>query len=95
MIYFTDGKNSELQAIAPAAGSAAMKWNFKGPVAAPLSGVSTEAAIDGNGIVYFGNGSNLFALIADVGAAAPGSGSDWGRTGFDNCNSSNTSFNCQ
>ena len=32
---------------------------------------------------------------AGVGAAAPAVGSDWPRTGFDNCNSSNTSFNSQ
>jgi hypothetical protein len=52
-------------------------------------------AIDANGIVYFGNGSNLYALITDVGAAAPAVGNDWPRTGFDNCNSSNTGFSCQ
>ncbi len=94
-IYFTDAKNSELQAIAPGASSATMKWSFKGPVGATLSGVGTEVAIDANGIVYFGNGTNLYALIADVGAAAPAAGSDWPRTGFDNCNSSNSGFNCQ
>ena len=94
-IYFTDSKNSEFQAIAPGATSATMKWNFKGPVGTTLSGVGTEVAIDANGIAYFGNGSNLFALITDVGAAASAVGSDWPRTGFDNCNSSNTGFTCQ
>ena len=94
-IYFSDAINSELQAIAPGASSATMKWNFKGPVGTTLSGVGTEVAIDANGIAYFGNGSNLFALITDVGAAAPAVGSDWPRTGFDNCNSSNTGFTCQ
>jgi hypothetical protein len=94
-IYFSDAINSEFQAIAPGASSATMKWNFKGPVGTALSGVGTEVAIDTNGIAYFGNGSNLFALITDVGAAAPSVGSDWPRTGFDNCNSSNTGFSCQ
>jgi hypothetical protein len=94
-IYFTDAKNSELQAITPAATSATMKWSFKGPVGTALSGVGTEVAIDANGIAYFGNGSNLYALITDVGAIAPSVGNDWPRTGFDNCNSSNTSFTCQ
>ena len=94
-IYFTDAKNSELQAITSAATSATMKWSFKGPVGTTLSGVGTEVAIDANGIAYFGNGSNLYALITDVGAAAPSVGNNWPRTGFDNCNSSNTSFNCQ
>jgi hypothetical protein len=60
-----------------------------------LSGAGTEAAIDGNGILYFGNGSNLYALITDVGSPATGFGKDWPRTGFDNCNSGNATFTCQ
>jgi hypothetical protein len=94
VIYFTGG-GGELQAIAPGANAATKKWSFTGPVGLTLSGAGTEAAIDGNGILYFGNGGNLYALITDVGSPATGFGKDWPRTGFDNCNSSNAAFTCQ
>jgi hypothetical protein len=94
VIYFTVG-GGELLAIAPGAKAATKKWSFSGPLGLTLSGAGTEAAIDGNGILYFGNGGNLYALITDVGSPATGFGKDWPRTGFDNCNSSNTAFTCQ
>jgi outer membrane protein assembly factor BamB len=96
MLYFTDSKNNELVALSPGTSSATMKWNFTGPVGVTLSGIGTEPTIDGNGILYFGQDSgNVYALITDVGAAAPAVGNDWPRTGFDNCNSSNAAFICQ
>jgi outer membrane protein assembly factor BamB len=102
MIYFSDSKGNEFQAIKPvaAATTPTMSWNFTGPTgltpSVVLSGVSTEATIDANGIVYFGQSSgNVYALITDVGTAAAAVGTDWGKTGYDNCNSSNTAFNCQ
>jgi hypothetical protein len=96
-LYFTDSSTpNELVALAPGASAATRVWNFTGPVGAVLSGIGTEPTIDGNGILYFGQDSgNVYALVTDVGAAAPAVGSDWPRTGFDNCNSSNATFACQ
>jgi len=96
-LYFTDSSTpNELVALAPGASAATRLWNFTGPIGAVLSGIGTEPTIDGNGILYFGQDSgNVYALITDVGAAAPAVGNDWPRTGFDNCNSSNAAFICQ
>jgi outer membrane protein assembly factor BamB len=96
-LYFTDSSTpNEMVALAPGTSAAARIWNFTGPVGAVLSGIGTEPTIDGNGILYFGQDSgNVYALITDVGAAAPAVGNDWPRTGFDNCNSSNAAFICQ
>jgi outer membrane protein assembly factor BamB len=96
-LYFTDSSTpNELVALAPGASAATRLWNFTGPIGAVLSGIGTEPTLDGNGILYFGQDSgNVYALITDVGAAAPAVGNDWPRTGFDNCNSSNAAFICQ
>lgn len=91
MIYFSDSANSELVAVNS---SGALQWNFLGPTNLTLGGAATEAAIDSSGIIYFGQGSNLYALITDVGTSAPAVGADWNRSGFDNCNSSNAGFSC-
>ena len=98
MIYFSDSKNNEFQAIKPAtaATTPVMSWNFKGPTGLALTGVSSEATIDAKGIIYFGQSTgNVYALITDVGSSAAAVGTDWPRTGYDNCNSSNTAFSCQ
>jgi hypothetical protein len=96
MVYFTDSANKEFVALKPGASSATVSWNFTGPTGVALAGIGTEPTIDGNGIAYFGQDSgNVYAVILDVGTGAPAVGADWPRTGFDNCNSSNTSFNCQ
>jgi hypothetical protein len=102
-LYFSDGGNNEFVAIDPSTGTSTTSpnvlWRFTGPTSVALSGVGTEATIDSNGIVYFGQDSgNVYALITDVvGDTTPptGLGADWPRTGFDRCNSSNTAFSCQ
>jgi hypothetical protein len=64
-----------------------------------VDGLPTEPVIDANGVLYFATGTStakVFALITDSGGPlAPVAGTTWPRVGYDNCNSSNTSFNCQ
>src|SRR3989442_13805053 len=99
-LYFTDSVNSELVAITS---SGAAQWTLTGVVTADaavaLSGVGTEPALDDNALLYFGQDSgNLYAIITDGTSTPPpaGSGADWPRTGFDRCNSANSSFaNCR
>jgi outer membrane protein assembly factor BamB len=75
-----------------------------GPPAVPatnttVDGLPTEPVIAANGVLYFATGTStakVFALITDSGGPlAPVAGTTWPRVGFDNCNSSNTSFTCQ
>ena len=95
-IYLSDSGNNEFVAISPGASSATTVWTFKGSTGFALAGVGTEASLDSNGIVYFGQDSgNVYALITDVGTPAAAVGADWPKTGFDNCNSGNASFSCQ
>jgi hypothetical protein len=58
--------------------------------------LGTEPAID-SWVLYFGTtGGKVYAIITDSGGTlAPTPGSTWPRVGYDNCNSSNTAFNCQ
>jgi len=64
-----------------------------------VDGLTTEPVIDGTSVIYFATGTanaKVFALITDSGGPlAPVAGTTWPRVGYDNCNSSNTSFNCQ
>jgi outer membrane protein assembly factor BamB len=62
-----------------------------------VDGLGTEPTIDAGGVLYFGTpAGKVYALITDSGGfLAPTAGSSWPRIGYDNCNSSNTSFNCQ
>jgi hypothetical protein len=73
---------------------------FHGSATTPdttLDSVTTEPTLDSSGVLYFGTqGGKVYALITDSGGPlAPSAGSTWPRVGYDNCNSSNTAFNCQ
>jgi outer membrane protein assembly factor BamB len=97
-LYFTDSANSELVALPPVATPTPI-WTFTGPAAALLAGIGTEATLDDNGVLYFGQDSgNVYAIITDGASTPPpaGSGADWPRIGFDRCNSANASYtNCR
>ena len=96
MLYFSDSLNNELVALPPDGTSPA--WTFTGFTGVTFAGPGTEPTIDANGILYFGaDNGNVYAIITDIGNTAPvsGAGADWPRTGFDRCNSGNTSFVCQ
>jgi outer membrane protein assembly factor BamB len=79
-------------------GSAAQKTTAP-VIDTTVDGLTTEPVIDANGVIYFATGTanaKVFALITDSpGPLAPVAGSTWPRVGYDNCNSSNTSFACQ
>jgi len=64
-----------------------------------VDGLPTEPVIGASGVLYFATGTStakVFALITDSGGPlAPVAGTTWPRVGYDNCNSSNTSFSCQ
>jgi outer membrane protein assembly factor BamB len=77
-----------------------MATSFKGSATTPdtsLDSVTTEPTLDANGVLYFGTqAGKVYALISDsLGPLAPTAGSTWPRVGYDNCNSSNTTLNCQ
>jgi hypothetical protein len=96
-VYFSDASNKELVALKIASNTPAVAWTFTGPSTIPISSVTTEPTIDGNGTIYFGDSAgDVFAVITDSpGTLAPTAGSNWPRVGFDNCNSGNTSLTCQ
>jgi len=64
-----------------------------------VDGLPTEPVIDQAGVLYFATATTtgkIFALFTDSGGPlAPAAGTTWPRVGYDNCNSSNTAFNCQ
>jgi len=98
--FLSDAANKEVVAFDPT--TRTQIWSFKGSgTTAPstaLSSVATEAALGGDGVLYFGDSvGHVFALITDTTPATTAPG-DWPRTGFDNCNSNhagNTGFTCQ
>src|SRR5438067_8894531 len=109
VIYFTADANLELIPLAVAGGtpSIAVNWTSSfqgsttqiitsGPTDTRLDSVGTEPTIDSSGVLYFGTlAGKVYALITDSGPLGAVAGSTWPRVGYDNCNSSNTSFNCQ
>ena len=109
VIYFTADANLELIPLAVAGGTPSIAANWtssfqgsttqiitSGPTDTRLDSVGTEPTIDSSGVLYFGTlAGKVYALITDSGPLGAVAGSTWPRVGYDNCNSSNTSFNCQ
>jgi hypothetical protein len=110
VIYFSADANLELVPLTVASDtpSIAPNWisSFQGssaqaipsvPTDTRLDSVGTEPAIDDDGVLYFGTlAGKVYALITDSdGPLVPLAGNTWPRVGYDNCNSSNTAFNCQ
>src|SRR5262249_46040749 len=108
-IYFADDGNNEIVPLSVTGNTPALQTNwssaFKGSATQIASGgattvvdaLGTEPTIDSNGVLYFATGlAKVYAIITDSGGPLPpAAGSTWPRVGYDNCNSSNTSFNCQ
>lgn len=99
-LYFSDG-TGEFVALVPPAGTAAAApaWTFKGTGAVALGGAGNEPTLSATGLAYFtvnsnANGSLVYALFIDGGPLAANP-AEWPRTGFDNCNSGNSTFSCQ
>jgi hypothetical protein len=98
LVYYTDDQ-SELVALNVSA--ATSTWIYTGLAASStkLTGVGTEATLDSDGTLYFGDGSGrVFAIITDSSGPATAGTGDWPRTGFDNCNSGsawNVGYTCQ
>jgi hypothetical protein len=102
MIYASQSSGPSLLVIASNGSALAPGWSaYQGSAGtAPdttVDSVTTEPTLDATGVMYFATlGGKAFALITDsAGPLAPVAGTTWPRTGYDNCNSSNTSFNCQ
>lgn len=75
------------------------RWSYAPTGVTAIATIATEATLGPDGVLYFGDASgHIYALFSDATPLASG-GSDWPRTGFDNCNSNhggtNTGFVCQ